>query len=405
MRGKWLNRTIIVVVATMAVGAMVYALLPRPEAVDLAAVDRGPLSVTVSEDGLARIRDVFQVSTPVAGRLGRTSLKVGDAVRATESVIAAIYPAAPPFLDARSQAELAGAVEAAAAGVRSAEAEVAQAEAAQRLANAALARAQSLARTGDLPDATLQSADTAAATAAAAVTQARALLAGRRSESEAAQARLMQPSQVPPDLNPGLWVTIPSPVTGVVLKLPVKDEQVVPAGTVIALVGDPKALELVVPLLSRDAVALRPGGAATVGDWGGPALPASVRAIDPIAFTKTSALGIEEQRVNVTLDLAGPPERWAGLGHEYRVSVAVELWSSPDVVRVPLGALFRAGGSWAVFKVENGRARQAAITIAHRTNTTAEVVSGLTPGDQVVLHPSDRIADGSRVLAREQGGP
>ena len=401
MLSKWTKRGLLVAFAVAMVAAAVFALIPRPIAVDVATVEKAALSVSVTEEGLARVRDVFQVSTPVAGRLGRSHLHVGDAVKAGETVIAAIYPAAPPFLDARSQVELAAAVEGAAAAVKSAEAEVAQAEAGHRLAKANLDRAQPLAKAGTITESSLQSTTAAAETAAAALDQARAALQGRQSELGTAEARLMQPGQEPPDLSPGLWVAITAPASGVVLKLPVQDEQVVPAGTVIALVGDPKALEVVVPLLSRDAVGIRPGAPAVIEDWGGPPLAARVRSVDPSAFTKTSALGIDEQRANVLLDMVGSADAWAGLGHEFRVTVSIETWASPGVLRVPLGALFRSGANWTVFRAEGGRARQTTVTIDHRTTTDAEVTAGLAVGDVVILHPSDRISDGVRIERQE----
>ena len=196
-------------------------------------------------------------------------------------------------------------------------------------------------------------------------------------------------------------MSIRAPVDGVVLKVYAKSAQVVSAGASIVDIGDPNDMEVSVDLLSTDAVQVRPGAPARIEDWGGGrVLSARVRRVEPSAFTKVSALGIEEQRVNVILDLLDPRSAWEELGHEFRVFVKIRVWEGEDVLRVPLAALFRRGDQWSVFRVVDGRAVVTPVTIDHRDTKLAEVTDGLAPGDVVVLHPSDQVEDGVRVEAR-----
>jgi HlyD family secretion protein len=192
-----------------------------------------------------------------------------------------------------------------------------------------------------------------------------------------------------------------APASGRVLRIVQDSEAPVPSGAPLADIGNPLDLEIVADLLSTDAVQIKVGAPVRVDSWGGPALGGKVARVDPAGFLKVSALGIEEQRVRVTIDFVSPPEAWSQLGHDYRVVVHVTTWSSTEAVTVPVSALFRKGEDWAVFAVQEGRARTVPIRIDHRNNRVAEVLSGLSAGDQVVVHPSDRIADGSRVAQRE----
>jgi HlyD family secretion protein len=186
-----------------------------------------------------------------------------------------------------------------------------------------------------------------------------------------------------------------------VLKIIQDSEAVVPSGAPLVEVGDPLDLEVVADLLSTDAVQIKAGSRAQIDGWGGPPVKAQVTRVDRAGFMKVSALGIEEQRVRTTIDFTEPPEVWSRLGHDFRVIVHVEVWSSDGVLTVPVSALFRKGGEWAVYEVDAGRARTTAVEIGHRNAQVAEVISGLTAGDSVVLHPSDRVRDGARVAQRE----
>ena len=216
-----------------------------------------------------------------------------------------------------------------------------------------------------------------------------------------ANARLIEPDQPIPGPGPNTCcLSVRAPVSGIVLKLASESEQVVAAGTPLVEIGDPRDLEIVVHLLSGDAVAIQPGTTARVDGWGGPPIDARVHKIEPAAYTKVSALGIEEQRVDATLDPTAPQETWKALGHGFRVMVHIATWKSDAVVRVPLGALFRRGNDWSVYRVVNGAAVLTPIVIDHRNGSFAEVVSGLADGDAVVVHPSDSVADGIKIEPR-----
>ncbi len=279
------------------------------------------------------------------------------------------------------------------------------AETTQQMAQFDLSSAQQLARAGTISTRSLQEAQATFDTANAALEQAKATLVLRKSELVSAEARLIEPDQ--PVVIPSrdaCCVTVRAPVDGVVLNVMAESQQIVSSGTPLLEIGNPKDLEIVVHLLSSDAVSLAPGAEAEITDWGGPGvLHAVVRKIDPAAYTKVSALGIEEQRVDATLDLTDPYDAWQGLGHAFRVMVHIVTWRSEDAVTVPIGALFRRGTDWNVFRVVDGKAALTKVDIGHRNNSGAEVLGGLTPGDVVVVHPSDRVSDTVAVEARETG--
>ncbi len=405
MLGTWIKRIVAIFAVVVVVAAVVYALIPAPVGVDIAVIDRGPLEVTVDEDGVAEIRDVFRVSAPIAGKLNRIPVHVGDPVSPKGEAIAAIQPAEPALLDMRTQRELTAAADAARAAVGLAAAQVTSAEASERLARSDLDRAKQLAEKGAISSRALEKAVTDLDTAHAAVEQAKANLALRQSELASAEAHLIQPGADNADSGgAGCCVPVMAPVDGVVLKLLVESEQVVAAGTPLIEIGDPKDMEVVVHLLSSDAVEIKPGAPATLTDWGGDGvLNAHVRRIDPAAYTKVSALGVEEQRVDATLDIADPYEKWRGLGHEYRVMAHIRTWKGGDVVKVPVGALFRRGSDWNVFRVVDGKAVLTSILIGHRNTHFAEVLSGVSAGDTIVLHPSDQVKDGVAVAPRPDG--
>jgi HlyD family secretion protein len=400
----WLRRAALILVVALILGGVIYTLLPQPVAVDAAVIDRGSIDVTVAEEGMARVRNVYEVFAPVAGNLDRFPLEVGDPVERSVTVVAEIRPSEPAFLDVRSQREVEAAVAAAAAAVRLAEAELSRAEAERRLADADLERARQLAGSGTISERALDQAVIAAESARAQVNQAEASLELRSNELVSAQARLMQPGvNSPASAAQTCCVLVRAPADGEVLRVHVESAQVVQAGVRIAEIGDPSDMEVVVDLLSSDAVRVIPGAAARIGEWGGDAeLSARVRRIEPSAFTKVSALGIEEQRVNVVLDVLDPRDAWERLGHEFRVQAVISLWRGENLIRVPLAALFRRGSEWAVFRIVDGKAALTTVTINHRNEGYAEVVSGLSEGDMVVLHPSDQVEDGVGVELREE---
>jgi HlyD family secretion protein len=304
------------------------------------------------------------------------------------------------LLDVRSRRELEAALDAAVAAVSLAEAELSRARAELRLAEADLARIAQLARSGTVSARTEEEAATDAEAARATVKQAEASLLLRQSERASAEARLMQPDGVESETG-GCCVLVRAPIDGVVLKVLAESAQVVERGARIAEIGDPGQMEVMVDLLSTDAVRVRSGANARIEDWGGgQTLSARVSRIEPVAFTKVSALGVEEQRVNVRLDLLDPQAAWERLGHEFRVYVRIRVWRGEDVIRVPLAALFRRGADWAVFRVVNGKARATPVSIDHRNTEFAEVLEGLSPGDIVILHPSDQVEDDVAVESR-----
>jgi HlyD family secretion protein len=378
--------------------------------VDLATVTKGSMEVTVDDDGKTNVRHIYTISAPIAGIVLRISqpaenrgisLHVGDPVAANETVVAVMRPTTPGFIDIRSREELQAAVAAADAAVNQAEAEVQRFEAALNFSRTELQRAQSLARTQNISVQALDKAKFEVETNEAALASANAQLDIQRSTRSSLAARLIDPSNAATPPNPGCCIQIRAPVSGRVLRIVQESEAVVQAGTPLMEIGDPIDLEIVADLLSTDAVQIQPGARVTIDGWGGPPIQGRVKRIDPAGFLKISALGIEEQRVRTTIDIVDPPEVWSRLGHDYRVVVHVTIWSADNVLMVPVGALFRLGEDWAVFSVEDGRARSTVVRIGHRNNRMAEILSSLSEGDRIVLHPSDRVKDGTAVAARE----
>jgi HlyD family secretion protein len=394
----------------LVVVALAWLAWPRPVSVDIATVAKGPMQVTVDDEGKTRVRHIYTVSAPIAGKVLRishpdnkhgVSLHVGDQVRAGETVVAIMQPTIPGFIDLRSREELQAAVAAADAAIRLAEAEIKRIEAALAFSRDDLKRAQTLSRSGTITGKALEKAQLDVTTNEAALASANAQLGVRRSERASIAARLIDPASVSTLTSPNCCIKLHAPVTGRVLRIVQDSEAVVPAGAPLIEIGDPLDLEVIADLLSTDAVRVAPGSAVTIDGWGGRSIKGKVVRVDPAGFLKVSALGIEEQRVRTTIDFAEPPVAWSRLGHDYRVIVHVLTWSAENVLAVPVGALFRAGGEWAVYAVKDGRARTTVVKIGHRNARLAEVLSGLTSGDHVVLHPSDRVRDGAAVAQRE----
>ncbi|HEX5066319.1 MAG TPA: efflux RND transporter periplasmic adaptor subunit [Myxococcota bacterium] len=377
---------------------LVFAFRPQAVPVDFAEVTRGRLTVTVDEEGETRVRDVFVLSAPVAGRVQRIEIEVGDEVVAGETVVAEIDPVDPTLLDARSETE-------AQAAVRAAEAEM-------EFASRELERQKQLGQRGVASARDLDSAQKAYRTARASLENARAALQARSVQRDRARKR------GPADEYIGIPVV--APVSGRVLRVVRESAGVVQPGEPLLEIGDPRDLEIVVDLLSADAVRVEKGQEVLIEQWGGgDLLHGRVRRVEPYGFTKVSALGIEEQRVNVVIEFSDPPEKWQRLGHGYRVETRIVLWRGDDVVKVPLSALFRADGAnghsgsageggraeqvadWAVFVEEKGRARLRPVSRGHHNGLEVEVTSGLDAGARVVLHPSDRVVEGVGVEARQ----
>lgn len=404
MAVNWIRRTVLAAIAAVGAGALVWAFWPQPVPVDIAEIAEGTLEVTVDEEGMTRIRDIYTVSAPLAGKVLRSPREVGDKVVADQTVVAIIQPTAPAFLDVRARREAEAAVSAAEAAVTLAEAQVGEAQSQLDFAQSESRRADELARRGTISERAHEQARTQVDTARARLASAEATLEVRRRELESARARLIGP-ETEAGSRPGAGaesccIQVFAPVDGEVLSIPTESEQVVAAGTPLVEIGHPRNLEVVVDLLSMDAVRLPPAAEARLTGWGGPDLTARVRRVETAGFTKVSALGIEEQRVRTVLDILDPPDVWGSLGHGYRVVVHL-LVARQQALLVPLGALFRRGDAWAVFVVDaDGRARLRVVELGARNTRHAAVLGGLLAGDRVILYPSDRIADGVRVARR-----
>jgi HlyD family secretion protein len=392
---KLLSHWRLLVVALFVAGILAAALWPDTIEVDIARATRGPLDVTIDEEGETRVRERFVVSAPVAGRLQRIELEPGDRVARGKTVLARLMPAPPALLDARTQAELSAAADAARAALGQMEAERSRGQAALERAQAALKRQQELAQAGLIPPEELETAQTARRTAQEALRAAEFSVARAQFELTSARARFQQP------VSGGRLVDIVAPVDGVVLKRFRESEAVVPVGEPLLEIGDPNALEVVSDLLSTDAVRVSAGQPVRLEQWGGgEPLTGRVRRVEPSGFMKVSALGVEEQRVNVIINFVDSAVAARALGDNYRTEVRIVVWHSDDVVKVPAGALFRRGDGWAVFVVQDGWARLRSVTLGQRNALDAQVVDGLAPGADVVLHPPDTLNDGMRVTLR-----
>ena len=405
MRASLRRNLVLAVIAVLVAAVLVYAFLPQPVPADLAEVSRGALRVTVDDEGRTRVKEVYVVSAPVAGRVLRIDRHVGDPVKAGETVLATIQPTAPTFLDLRGKRQAEAAVHAAEAALQLSEAELTRAQADLEFARSDLARARKLASGDTISQKTLDNAKREFKTSEAAVAAAEATLRVKSFDLETARASLIEPgSEAAARSDEGCCISVRAPVDGCVLRLVQESEVVIAAGAPLVEIGDPRDLEVVVDLLSRDAVRIREGAEVAIDEWGGEAaVKGRVRRIEPTGFTKVSALGIEEQRVNVIIDFTDPPARWQSLGHGYRVEAHIVVWQSEDALKVPVSALFRHGEDWAVFVVTEGRARLRRVVVGHRNSLAAEVLDGLEEGERVVLYPSDRVSDGVAVTARPPG--
>jgi HlyD family secretion protein len=396
MRRLLTNRRVLISVAVVA-ALLGIALWPSTVPVDSSAAMRGPLLVTVDEEGMTRVRERFVISAPVSGRVLRIELEPGDQV-ARGQVVVRIRAEPPPLLDARTRAEAQAAVDSARAAVGRARAEEQRATAALRQAERELARVRELAQSGAVAQQQVEARESEAQVARESANAATFAARAASSALQGAEARLSPPSAE----GSGRIVTVTAPVDGVILKRLRESESVVPAGDPLLEMGDPRRLEIVSDLLSTDAVQIKPGARAIIEQWGGAqALEAKVRRIEPAGFTKISALGVEEQRVNVVFDFVDPAAAWTALGDAYRVEVRVVIWEGSNVLRVPTGALFREREQWAVYVVENGRARRRLLELGHQNGREAEVLSGLDEGSQVILHPPDNLVDGARIGERQ----
>jgi HlyD family secretion protein len=383
-----------VVIVLIALG-----LRPRPTEVEVAAVTTGPLAVSVLEEGKTRIRHRYIISNPVTGYLNRVALRAGDQIECDKTVLATIQPTPASLLDPRLRAEAEARVHMGEAARQRAGAELERARAALDLAQKQWERTERLVKRD-----AVSAWDADAAKNLVTVNE-RALRAAEFAEQVSAfelmQARAALISGQQLSGSGAELITLVSPVAGVVLNVLEESARTVAPGTSILEIGDPADLEAEIELLSSDAVAVRPGDDVSIEQWGGPQpLRGKVVLVEPGGFMKISALGVEEQRVRVRVDFVDPLPTENPLGDRYRVEGRITTWSATGVVQVPTGALFRRGGEWMIFLFDNGKARLAKVLIGHNSGIAAEVLGGVAPGQQVILHPPDTITEGAKVKVR-----
>jgi HlyD family secretion protein len=391
---KRLLRIVLIVVVLAAI--LFWAFRPAPVLADFVRVARGELQVTVEEEGRTRVRDRFVVSAPLPGRMRRIELEPGDPVEAGKTVVALFQPTDPALLDDRTRAELTARVKAAEAALGGARAEVERLKSDLAFAQSELKRAKGLVEQRVIAPRELESAERQSQSLARSLQSAEFSARAAEYQLEVARASLIQTRG-----GRGGAVPLHSPVDGVVLRRLHESEAVVPIGQPLLEVGDLDDLEIVSDLLSSAAVKVQPGQPVSIEQWGGDRpLRGRVQRVEPSGFTKISALGVEEQRVNTVVDFVEPRAVWQRLGDSYRVEVRIVVWSAADVLKVPTSSLFRHETAWAVYAVENGVARVRLVEVGQRSGLEAEVLGGVTAGDLIIVYPSDAIRDGVKVAAR-----
>lgn len=402
METRTLSRRVTGIVATViVVGLLIYGFIPPAVDVDLAVAGRGPLTVMVEEDGKTRVRERYVVSSPLAGRLLRTSLHSGDIVRTNETIVATIEASESILLDDRARAEAEARLKAAEAHREQARALIERAKDAEAVTRDDLARAETLYARKAVPAESYDASRLKHRLAAHDLRVAEFNLTIADFERDQAQATLTRFTQRPESDQTLFRHEIRSPISGRVFRVFEESETPVVVGSRLIELGDPTDLEVEIDVLSVDAVQIRPGTRVQLSHWGGDVpLEARVRIVEPSAFMKTSALGIEEQRVWIIADIVTPPDERQSLGDGFRVEAGIVTWESDDVLKVPAGALFRNGTDWAVFTVRQSRAVLQPVRAGHTNGVETEIVDGLSPGDQVVLHPSDRVRPGVRITRR-----
>jgi HlyD family secretion protein len=389
------------IVVLLLAGLLGYAFWPRPAEADLARAVRGPLRVTVDEDGKTRIRERYVVSAPLTGRLQRVTLHAGDRVTAGKTLLASIEPCDPGLLDDRARSEAEARVKSAEATRKQAGPKLERARAALEHAAGEVRRARRLLPTGGASQQEFADAVNKERLAQEELKTAQFAVQIADFELEVARAALTRTRPRSSGEAEGWRFDILAPVSGCVLRVLQESSAVVTPGKELLEVGDPADLEVEVDVLSSDAVKVAPGAKASLEHWGGDGpLPGRVRLVEPAGFMKKSALGVEEQRVNVIIDFVGPPARYERLGDAYRVEARIVVWEADDVLKVPAGALFRRGDDWVVYAVEDGRARLRRVETGRSNGLETEVRAGLAEGETVILHPGDKIQAGARVAAR-----
>ncbi|MCZ2073783.1 MAG: efflux RND transporter periplasmic adaptor subunit [Bryobacterales bacterium] len=393
----WRRWTVILSIAAGIVAAIVYALRPQPVPIEMAEVVRGPLTVTVEEEGKTRVKERYVIYAPVTGYNRRLDFDAGDPVKQGQ-VVATIEPSRPVPLDMRSLAEGRAAVAVAGAQVQAAEQRIRAATANAEYWSAELKRVNDLVRTGDIARSRLEQTVSEQQRAAAALAEAQHAMEAAQSELRRARAAVTEFTGTPQATG---IVEVRAPVAGRVLKLLRESAGAISVGEPLLEIGNARAIEVEIEVLSPDAVRIKPGTSVVFTRWGGDgSLEGVVQRIEPSGFTKISALGVEEQRVPVIAILTSPETVWSGLGAGYRVEASFILWQGQDVLQVPTSSLFRYGDGWAVFVVDGGSARRRLVELGHRSGLRTEITSGLQPGERVIAYPDETIEDGTPVEPR-----
>jgi len=395
------RRTILYVIAAFIILAIGYGFLPKSITVETARAQQGHMRVAIEEEGMTRVMNRYIVSAPVAGFALRIGLDIGDPVSRGER-ITGLEPLRSNVLDPRSRAEAKARVAAAEASLHAVKEKARAARASYDFAKKDAGRVRQLFKDAlvtqeklDIAEANMQRTDAELNSSEFAVEVA-------LHEKEAALTSLKYSAAQQTGMVTEK-VLIKAPVSGRVLKIHHESEGVVREGEALIEIGDPRALEVQVDVLSADAVKLRPGMAVFFERWGGDRpLEGRVRSIEPAGFTKVSALGVEEQRVLVISDIVSPPQEWTQLGDGYRVEAGFVLWEDKNVLQVPSSALFRTGNSWSVFAVKNNKAQLRTVQTGYSNGLSTQIVSGLNEGEMVILHPDNSLKDGRRVSTRRE---
>ena len=399
-----IKNTIKIILATAVIGLLVFAFLPERIKVDIIHVSKGDLLITMEGEGKTRIHDIYVVSAPMDGRITRIEIEAGDLVTAGVTTIANMYPANPRFLDKRTETQAKADVEGAKAALSLANSRVKQTKAQLAFDLAEFKRTEELFKNKNVSQARLERAELQLKTLRAELETAQSNKQVMISRLEAAKARLLQPEKGKLANNTDdedCQICIHSPVDGRVLRILHKSEGIVPIGTALVEIGDPADLEVNIEMLSTNAVKVKVGDIALIKRWGGRQdINARVKVIEPSGFTKISALGVEEQRVNIILSFTDPREKWQALGDAFRVEAAIIIDQANDVIKIPLSALFRQNEIWSVFTVIDGTVELQAVKVGRRNDRYAEIVSGLNVNNQVITHPGNAIDVGVNVQAR-----
>ncbi|WP_321447234.1 HlyD family efflux transporter periplasmic adaptor subunit [uncultured Cohaesibacter sp.] len=399
------SRSYFAITATvLVVAALAYAFWPRPTSVDMGEAKMGAMQLTVNEEGFTRVHDAYVVSSPVAGRLLRVEVEPGDPVVKGETVIAQMRPSSPAMLDIRTREQARASVTAAEATLRVARADLNKAKSDLDLASQELDRTRRLAETDTASKAALDRAEAEYRAASATKDNAEAVIAVREAELDNARARLIgfEEDAAGASSDNSAPVPLTAPTTGTVLRVIQKSETTLSAGTDIMEIGNiDHDLEVVVELLSTDAVQVSPGDRVMIADWGGNSeLEGTVERVEPWGYTKYSSLGVEEQRVKAIIRFTSPKSEREKLGHGYRVEVKIVIWSDDNTLLIPSNALFRDGETWAVFRVVDKTAYQTRVKVGKDNGISAQILDGLSAGDQIVLYPSAGLADSAKVVRR-----